>query len=152
MNNFFMWRNDAHDGSQMYMLWKQWPTNIGHVITQAVSSRLTATAVWVQCQIRSCGLFGRTKWHWGRFAPSTSVSLDNSHSILSPGAGTISQLVVDVPNGLSYPTPRKQQKNLPTYYYVFMVPCLKITRFRLDVWIYQHFLYNLLDSQIIRTR
>jgi hypothetical protein len=50
-----------------------------------------------------------TKWHWGRFSQSTSVSAANSHSTncsknhphLSSGAGTIGQTVAAVPSGLS---------------------------------------------------
>jgi hypothetical protein len=48
-----------------------------------------------------------TKWYWGRFSPSTSVPPANSlitpttaHH-LSSGAGTIGQIVTDVPSGLS---------------------------------------------------
>jgi hypothetical protein len=54
-----------------------------------------------------------TKWHWCRFFPSPSVSPANSHStdcstfiIMSSGAGTIGELMADVPSGLSHPTPR----------------------------------------------
>jgi hypothetical protein len=56
-----------------------------------------------------------TKWHWGRFSPSTSVSPANSHStdcstliIYNLGLVTIDQLVADVPSGFkSHPTSRK---------------------------------------------
>jgi hypothetical protein len=59
-----------------------------------------------------------TKWHWGRFSPSTSVSLANSHSIncstfhhhLSSGVGIIRQLVADVPIGVSLTPPQETKK------------------------------------------
>jgi hypothetical protein len=65
-----------------------------------------------------------TKWHWGRFPPSTSVYPANSHSTdcstliiiyLSSVTGPIGQLVADVPSGLkSHPNPRNQKKILST--------------------------------------
>jgi hypothetical protein len=57
-----------------------------------------------------------TKWHWRRFPPSTSVSpatsfhrLSHTDHLLS-GAGTISQLVTDVPSGLSFIPPQETKK------------------------------------------
>jgi hypothetical protein len=57
-----------------------------------------------------------TKWHLGRFSSSTSVSPANLHSadcstliIYHPGAGTIRQLVADVPSGLCL-TPTQEAK------------------------------------------
>jgi hypothetical protein len=63
----------------------------------------------------------RTKWHWGRFSPSTSVSLPilipptAPHSP-SSGAGTIGQIVADVPSGLSLtpPPPKIKKGNIKT--------------------------------------
>jgi hypothetical protein len=37
-------------------------------------------AARVRAQVRSCGDLWWTKWHWGRFSPSTSVSPANLHS------------------------------------------------------------------------
>jgi hypothetical protein len=57
-----------------------------------------------------------TKWHWGRFSPSTSVSpassqLTDCSTFIIIGAGTIGQLVTDVPSGLSLTPPRETKKN-----------------------------------------
>jgi hypothetical protein len=58
-----------------------------------------------------------TKWYWGRFPPSTSVSPANSHStdcsklvIYHPGLVTIGQLVADVPSGVSLTPPQEIKK------------------------------------------
>jgi hypothetical protein len=48
-----------------------------------------------------------TKWHSGRFSPSTSVSPANSHST---GVGTIGQLMADVPSGLSLTQTQETKK------------------------------------------
>jgi hypothetical protein len=60
-----------------------------------------------------------TKLNWGRFSASTSVSPANSHStgcstfiICHPEAGTIEQLVADVPSGLVSPQPKKLKKKI----------------------------------------
>jgi hypothetical protein len=58
-------------------LW-QVTSYLGRAITQEVSRWLPTAA-----QVRSCGICGG-QWHWGRFSPSTSVSLTNSHSIDCP--------------------------------------------------------------------
>jgi hypothetical protein len=57
-----------------------------------------------------------SKWHWGTFFPSTSVSPANSHSdystfiaIYPPVAGTTGEFVADVPSGLSL-TPSQEKK------------------------------------------
>jgi hypothetical protein len=51
---------------------------VGHAIAQAVSHWLPTVATQVRTEVRSCEKW--TKWHWGRFSSSTSVSLANSHS------------------------------------------------------------------------
>jgi hypothetical protein len=55
-----------------------------------------------------------TKQHWGRFSPGTAVSLvthsTDCYGLLSPGAGTIGQIVTDVPSGLSLNPPQKIEK------------------------------------------
>jgi hypothetical protein len=58
-----------------------------------------------------------TKWHWGRFYPSTSVSPASSSFYqqlhihhLSFGAGTIGQILADVPSGLSFTPPQETKK------------------------------------------
>jgi hypothetical protein len=59
-----------------------------------------------------------TKWQWGRFSPSTSVSLAHSHFtcystfivIITSGAGTLGQLVADVPSELNLTSPQETKK------------------------------------------
>jgi hypothetical protein len=59
----------------------------------------------------------RTKWHWGTFSPSTWVfpcqfsfhRLINTRH-LSSRAGTIDQLVAEVPSGLSLTPPQESEK------------------------------------------
>jgi hypothetical protein len=46
----------------------------GRAIAQAVSRWLPTAALWVRNRTYSCGICGGTKWRWGRFSPSTSVS------------------------------------------------------------------------------
>jgi hypothetical protein len=52
----------------------------GRAIAQAVSRRLSIAAARIRVLVTSCGICGGTKWHWGRFSPSTSVSPANLHS------------------------------------------------------------------------
>jgi hypothetical protein len=54
--------------------------NLGRAIDQAVSRWLPTAAARVRARIWSCGVLWRTKWRWGRFSPSTSVSPANFHS------------------------------------------------------------------------
>jgi hypothetical protein len=61
-----------------------------------------------------------TKLHWGRFSPSTSVYPANaaphsssSTSSSSSGAGTIDQLVADVPNELILTLLKSEKIKLP---------------------------------------
>jgi hypothetical protein len=72
--------------------------SIGHAIVQVVSCWLPIMVAWVQ----AWGLFmwdlWWTKWHQGRFSPSTSVSRANLYStncstitIIPSGVGTIGQ-------------------------------------------------------------
>jgi hypothetical protein len=49
-------------------------TSPGRAIAQAVSRWLPTTAARVMCDL------WWTKWRWGRFSPSTSVSPANLHS------------------------------------------------------------------------
>jgi hypothetical protein len=51
----------------------------GRAIAQAVSRRLPIAAARVRAQVSLWDLWW-TKWHWGRFSPSNSVSPANCHS------------------------------------------------------------------------
>jgi hypothetical protein len=87
---------------------------VGRAIVQAVSRRLPTAAARVPSQ--DIWDLWWTKWHWGRFSPSTLVSPANSHFtdystfiIYHPGLGTIGQTVADVPSGLIL-TPSQENK------------------------------------------
>jgi hypothetical protein len=75
-----------------------------------------------------------TKWHWGRFSPSTSVSPANSHSTgystcmghLSSEVGTIGHLVVDVQSRLNLTPPQEINKKAP-YLPTYLPNCLTRT-------------------------
>jgi hypothetical protein len=67
---------------------------------------------------RSCGDLWWVKWHWGRVFPSPSVSAANSHPTDCPhthhlwsGAGTIGQIVVDVPSGPNLTLPQETKNS-----------------------------------------
>jgi hypothetical protein len=51
----------------------------GHAVAQAVSCWLPTTVGRVRIRASMWGLWW-TKWHWGRFSPSTLVSPANHHS------------------------------------------------------------------------
>jgi hypothetical protein len=58
-----------------------------------------------------------TKWHWGRFSPSTSVSPANPHStnysIIIDHPGLYNRpTLADVPSGFSLTPPRETKKKL----------------------------------------
>jgi hypothetical protein len=91
----------------------------GRAIAQAVSSRLSTVAARTRAQDRSCGILWGTKWRWGLFSSSSSVSPANSHSTdysthhhhhQSSGAGTMCQIMADVRSGLSLTPPQKKTK------------------------------------------
>jgi hypothetical protein len=52
----------------------------GPCLTQVVSYRLPTAAARVRAQFQVTWDLWWTKWHWGRFSSSTSVSPSNSHS------------------------------------------------------------------------
>jgi hypothetical protein len=56
------------------------PREKGRAIAQAVSHWLPTAAVRDSRPGLSCGILWWTKWCWGRFSPSTSVSLAKFHS------------------------------------------------------------------------
>jgi hypothetical protein len=58
-----------------------------HAIAQVVNHRLPTAAAWVRSQVRSCRIW--TKWHWGRFPPSTSVSPANPDYTNAPYSSII---------------------------------------------------------------
>jgi hypothetical protein len=65
------------------MIWKRWTkyAHRGRAIAQAVSRRLPTAAARVRARVRSSEWdLWWTKWRWGRFSPSPSVSPANLHS------------------------------------------------------------------------
>jgi hypothetical protein len=87
----------------------------GRATAQAVSRRLHTAAARVRDQVRSCGICGGQSGTGAGFLrvrlfPQTILIPPNSsHS--SSGAGTIGQLVADVPIGLGFTPPQETKKN-----------------------------------------
>jgi hypothetical protein len=52
----------------------------GRAMAQAVNRWFPTAAARVRARIWSCEILWWTKWRWGRFSPSTSVSPVNLHS------------------------------------------------------------------------
>jgi hypothetical protein len=48
---------------------------LGRAVAHAVSQWLPTAAVRVRARVWSCEILWWTEWRWGRFSPSTSVSL-----------------------------------------------------------------------------
>jgi hypothetical protein len=68
----------THDsGNYFYKLSKLSDRAVQDLMMMNMKILLTVVA-WVQVQVR--WHLWWTKWHWGRFSPSTSVSPANSHS------------------------------------------------------------------------
>jgi hypothetical protein len=98
-----------------------------------------------------------TKWRWGRFSPSTSVSpaqfsfhkLLHTHYHLPSGAGTKSQIVADVSTGLSLTPP---QETIPQFLpsprschkIDFCVLCLDLGHYRFLCHAFQFSLFYIL--------
>jgi hypothetical protein len=85
----------------------------GRAIAQAVNRRLPKAAARVPAQVRSYGIFVLDKVALGQaFGFPCQLSFHRLiHTHLSSGAGTIGQLMADVPSGLSHPTAKKLKKN-----------------------------------------
>jgi hypothetical protein len=86
----------------------------GLAIAQAVSLQLPTTAALVQFQIRSCGRQSGTGAGCLRVCqfPLPILTPQKCTIYSSSGAGTMGQLVVDVPSGLSRRTPRSLKTKL----------------------------------------
>jgi hypothetical protein len=85
-------------------------------IAQAVSRRLPTEAALVWAQVRSCGTYGGQSGTGAgflrilRFPLPILIPPTAPHYHLSSGAGTIGQLVADVPSGLSLTPPKDTNK------------------------------------------
>jgi hypothetical protein len=87
---------------------------IGLAIAQALSRRLPTAAGRVRVQVRSCGILGGQSDTGTGFLRILRFLLPILfhrllHTHLSPGVGTIGQLVADVPSGFSL-TPIQETK------------------------------------------
>jgi hypothetical protein len=86
----------------------------GRVIAQAVSRRLPTAAAWVRTHVRSCGICGRRSGTGAGFLQvfrfPLSILIPQIVPYSSSGAGTIGQLVADVPSGLSLTPPQETKK------------------------------------------
>jgi hypothetical protein len=86
----------------------------GHVIAQVVSSWLPTAAPWDQAQVRLCRFcsgqnsteadFFQVLWFPLPFIPLTASRP------LTPNAGTIGQVVADMPSGLSLAPPQEEEE------------------------------------------
>jgi hypothetical protein len=77
----------------------------GRIIAQAVGRRLPTAAAQVQAQVKSCGICGGQSG-FGFSRQFSFYRLLPTHH-LSSGAGTIGQLVADVPVDSVSPHPKK---------------------------------------------
>jgi hypothetical protein len=78
-------------------------------IAQAVSRRLPTAAARVGSQVRSCGICSEQSGNGGGFLRVLQFPLQIpiSPTHLSPGAGTIGQIVTDVPSGFGLTLPQE---------------------------------------------
>jgi hypothetical protein len=89
----------------------------GRAIGQAVTCRLPTAAARVRTQVMSSGICGeQSGTEVGflgllRFPLSILILSTAPHSSSSSAAGTIGQLVADVPSGLSLAPPKETKKN-----------------------------------------
>jgi hypothetical protein len=89
---------------------------IGRAVAQAVSHRLPTAAVRVRDQVMPCGICGGQSGTGAGFLrvlrlPLPSLIPTTAPHSSSTGAGTIGQLVVDVPSGLRLSPFQETNKN-----------------------------------------
>jgi hypothetical protein len=91
---------------------------IGRAVVQAVSRRLPTAAAQVRSQVRSCGICGgqsvtgQVSSEYFGF-PCQFSFYQMFHNHLSSGAGTIGELMADVPSGLILTPPQKTKATSP---------------------------------------
>jgi hypothetical protein len=94
----------------------RWKRRPGRAIAQAVSRRLPTAAARVRCQVTSCRICGGQSVTGADFLPVLRFTLPIlipptvPRSLSSSGAGTIGQLVADVPSGLSLTPPQESER------------------------------------------
>jgi hypothetical protein len=92
------------------------PLNQGRATAQSVSRRLPIAGACVRTHVKSCGILnkvalGQIFSEYFSFSCQFSFHrLLHTHHHLSSGAGTIGQLVADVPSGLSLTPPQETNK------------------------------------------
>jgi hypothetical protein len=83
-------------------------------IAQAVSRRLPTAAAWARSQVKSCGICGERSGAGVGFLRvlrfPLPILIPPTAPYTSSGAGTIGQLVADVPNGLCLTPPQETKK------------------------------------------
>jgi hypothetical protein len=95
--------------------------NRSRAIAQEVSRRLPTAASHVLAQVKSCGICGGQSVTGADFLQALRfplpIVLHTHHHHLPSWAGTISQIVADVPSGLSLTPPKetKKKKKLTEY-------------------------------------
>jgi hypothetical protein len=91
--------------------------HVGRAIAQAVIRRLLTSAARVRAQVRSCGICGGQSGTGARFLRvlrfpfSILIQSTAPHSLSIIRAGTIGQLVADIPSGLSFNPPQETKLN-----------------------------------------
>jgi hypothetical protein len=84
--------------------------NVGRAIAQAVSRRLPIPAARVRARVSPCGICGGQSGTWTSFLRVLLFPLPIRIPPIAPqsssGAGTMGQLVADVPSGLSLTQPQ----------------------------------------------
>jgi hypothetical protein len=92
-------------------------------VAQAVSRRLPTAAARLRAQVRSCGICGGQSGtgqvfteYFGFPSQFSFHRLLHTHH-LSSGAGTVGQLVADVPSGLSLTPPQETEKTKLTIFW-----------------------------------
>jgi hypothetical protein len=90
---------------------------VGRAISQAVSRRLLTVAVPIRSYVTSCGICGGQSGTGAGFLLVLQFLLPKlmCSILISPGTGTIGQLLANVPSGLSLtPPPQPRNKKMHT--------------------------------------
>jgi hypothetical protein len=97
--------------------------SVGRAIAQVVIRRLPTATARVRVQVRSCGICVEHNGivagflrYFGFLWQFSFHRLLRLHHNLSSGAGSIGQLVADVPSGLSLTPPQENEKKKLKYY------------------------------------
>jgi hypothetical protein len=110
---------------------------LSRAIAQAVSRRLPPSAARVRAQVRSCGVCSGRRGTGAAFLRvlrfPLPIFIPPIHHHLSSGAGTIGQLVTDVPNGLRHTPPQETKKKTKKFFnvvYLHLLDKVKCMKYR----------------------